>query len=102
MPIARLRVPSQGPLRCAICTRQSVRSGSDLTSCEVQRDLCCQFLRNRHPDLLLLDEDFDDEGVSGATLDRPALQRLLQRIRADEVDAIVVHRLDRLARRAGA
>jgi len=99
MPIARGRAPSQGPLRCAVYTRQSVRSESDLTSCQVQRDLCCQFLRKRHPDLVRLDEHFDDEGVSGATLDRPALQRLLQKVRAGEVDALVVHRLDRLARR---
>jgi DNA invertase Pin-like site-specific DNA recombinase len=99
MPIVRGRAPSQGPLRCAIYTRQSVRSESDLTSCEVQRDLCCQLLRAQHPDLLALDEHFDDEGVSGATLDRPAFQRFLQRVRAGEVDAVVVHRLDRLARR---
>ena len=102
MPIARGRAPSQGPLRCAVYTRQSVRSESDLSSCEVQRDLCRQFLRTRHPDLVALDEHFDDEAVSGATLDRPALQRLLQGVRAGDVDAVVVHRLDRLARRAGA
>ena len=41
---------------------------------------------------------FDDDGVSGATLNRPALQHLLVRIRDRQVDQVVVHRLDRLAR----
>ena len=31
-------------------------------------------------------------------MDRPALQRLLQRVTAREVDRVVVHRLDRLVR----
>jgi site-specific DNA recombinase len=46
----------------------------------------------------LIEERFDDDGLSGATLDRPALQRLLALVRNDEVDTIVVYRLDRLAR----
>ena len=47
---------------------------------------------------IALDERFDDVGESGATTERPALQRLLERIRAREVDRVVVHRLDRLTR----
>jgi len=31
-------------------------------------------------------------------MDRPALQRLLERVAAREVDRVVVHRLDRLVR----
>jgi len=90
------------PLSCAVYTRQSVKTESDLTSCEVQRDLCVQFLQRQRRQglrLKLLNERFDDEGVSGASLDRPALQRVLALVRTKKVDGVVVHRLDRLSRR---
>ena len=53
---------------------------------------------NRGLGYTLLDDRFDDEGYSGSTLDRPALQRLLELIRSRGVDRVVVHRLDRLTR----
>ncbi|MCC6392599.1 MAG: recombinase family protein [Bryobacterales bacterium] len=46
----------------------------------------------------LIEERFDDDGVSGATLNRPALQRLLIEVRAHRVEQVIVYRLDRLAR----
>lgn len=48
--------------------------------------------------MLLVDWRFDDDGYSGATLERPALQRLLKLIRSGGVDRVVIHRLDRLSR----
>ncbi len=87
--------------RCAIYTRQSVAraNDSDFTSCEAQRDICLSQARaNAIHGWVALEERFDDEGESGATQDRPALQRLLERVAAREVDRVVVHRLDRLTR----
>ena len=43
---------------------------------------------------------FIDEGVSGVTMDRPALERLKQAVFMGEVDTVVVYALDRLARNA--
>lgn len=43
--------------------------------------------------------DFDDEGFSGGNVERPALERLFARIRAGDVDRVIVYRLDRLTRR---
>lgn len=43
-------------------------------------------------------DPFRDEGFSGGTMDRPALQDLLEEIQAGNVDAIVVYKLDRLSR----
>ena len=83
-------------------TRQSVKTEGDLTSCDVQREMCLQFLRSqRRPglDLLALDERFDDEGRSGANANRPALQRMLGLIRAGAIEAVVIQRLDRLSRK---
>ena len=46
----------------------------------------------------IVDEVFDDVGFSGATLDRPALQRLLAFVRQGGADRVIIHRLDRLSR----
>lgn len=58
-------------LRCAIYTRQSVA----------------------------LDERFDDLGVSGGSLERPALRRLLSWCMQGRVDVVLVTSVDRLARK---
>jgi DNA invertase Pin-like site-specific DNA recombinase len=39
-----------------------------------------------------------DKGMSGATLDRPGLNRIRGLARAGEIDAVVIYSLDRLAR----
>jgi site-specific DNA recombinase len=87
------------PVRCAIYTRQSVRSSDALSSCEVQFEACSLYLQSqRLHGWTLLKERFDDDGYSGATLDRPALNRLLTLVRRGQIDRILVHRLDRLSR----
>src|SRR5919108_1865649 len=47
---------------------------------------------------LLPDHEFLDEGISGARLDRPALDRLRDGAQRGEFDAVVVLSPDRLAR----
>ncbi len=46
----------------------------------------------------LLPELYDDGGISGGTLERPALQRLLADVKAGRIDIIVVYKVDRLTR----
>ena len=60
-------------LRCAIYTRQSVTRGEqDLTSCDVQRERCEDYVRAmQYEGWVALDERFDDLGVSGGSLERP-------------------------------
>jgi DNA invertase Pin-like site-specific DNA recombinase len=41
---------------------------------------------------------YDDGGISGGTMERPALQRLLADIGAGQVDTVVVYKVDRLTR----
>ena len=43
-------------------------------------------------------DHYDDGGISGGTMERPALQRLLQDIRDRKVDVVVVYKIDRLTR----
>jgi site-specific DNA recombinase len=45
-----------------------------------------------------LNEAYDDGGYSGANLERPALQKLLEEIQARRVDCVVVYKVDRLSR----
>jgi site-specific DNA recombinase len=45
-----------------------------------------------------LAESFDDEGETGATSQRPGLERLVAAILEGRVERVVVHRLDRLTR----
>ena len=86
-------------LRCAIYTRQSTTDdGRVLSSCEAQLSICLDFINAHAGSWEWTGERFDDVGVSGATTDRPALQRLLERVHGHAIDKVVVYRLDRLTR----
>jgi DNA invertase Pin-like site-specific DNA recombinase len=88
-------------IRCAIYTRKSSEEGleQDFNSLDAQRDACEAFIRSqRHEGWVCLSEMYDDGGISGATLERPALQRLLVEIEAGRVDTVVVYKVDRLTR----
>ena len=41
---------------------------------------------------------YDDGGYSGGTMERPALQQLLAKIREGMIDIVVVYKVDRLTR----
>ena len=68
----------QPVLRCAVYTRQSVANAEqDLMSCAVQRERCENYvLAMQYEGWQLLDERFDDLGVSGAETSRPGLGKL--------------------------
>lgn len=66
--------------RCAIYTRKSTAEGleQDFNSLHAQREACEAFIRSqRHEGWQVLPAAYDDGGYSGATMDRPALSRLL-------------------------
>src|SRR6202162_491816 len=87
--------------RCAIYTRKSSEEGleQEFTSLHAQREACEAFVRSqRHEGWGCLPQAYDDGGISGATMDRPALQQLLAGIRAGKVDVVVTDKIDRLTR----
>lgn len=43
-------------------------------------------------------EQYDDGGISGGTMERPALQKLLRDVEAGKIDVVVVYKIDRLSR----
>jgi site-specific DNA recombinase len=88
-------------LRCAIYTRKSSEEGleQEFNSLHAQREACEAYIASQRAEgWLLVGDRYDDGGVSGGTLDRPALQRLLADIEARGVDVVVVYKIDRLSR----
>jgi site-specific DNA recombinase len=87
--------------RCAIYTRKSTEHNLDLefNSLDAQREACEAYIKSQaHEGWRLIRTRYDDGGLSGASLDRPALQELLDDVRARKVDIIVVYKVDRLTR----
>jgi len=88
-------------VRCAIYTRTSTDEGldSEFSSLDAQRESGENYTASqRYEGWTALPARYDDGGYSGATLDRPAIQRLLADIEAGKVDCIVVYKVDRLTR----
>jgi len=86
-------------IRYAIYTRQSVDKAEDFSSCDVQFMTCQEFARAMgEPGLHWTGQRFDDEGCSGATLDRPAMRRLRKVIDLGGIDRLYAVALDRLTR----
>jgi DNA invertase Pin-like site-specific DNA recombinase len=88
-------------VRCAVYTRKSSEEGLDqeFNSLQAQREACEAFISSqRHEGWVCLPACYDDGGFSGATMDRPALQRLIADISAGRVDTVIVYKIDRLTR----
>jgi site-specific DNA recombinase len=94
--------PKAGQIfRCAIYTRKSSEDGleQEFNSLDAQREACEAYVTSqRHAGWIALPDMYDDGGLSGGTMERPALQRLLADIRAGKIQIIVVYKVDRLTR----
>ena len=92
---------SKERVRCAIYTRKSSEEGLEqsFNSLEAQREACLAYIHSqKHEGWTGLNEHYDDGGFSGGNMERPALKRLLDDIRAGELDTVVVYKVDRLTR----
>ncbi len=68
-------------------------------SLDAQREACEAYIASQKPEgWMLHDGLYDDGGVSGGTLDRPALKTLITDIEAGRIDVVVVYKIDRLSR----
>src|SRR5690349_13294774 len=88
-------------VRCAVYTRKSSEEGleQDFNSLHAQREACEAYVRSqKHEGWVVLPAPFDDGGISGGTMERPALQLLLAEVRAGNIDTVVVYKVDRLTR----
>jgi len=88
-------------LRCAIYTRKSSEEGleQEFNSLDAQREACEAFIASQKREgWTCVGEMYDDGGLSGATMERPAFQRLLADVSGGRIDVVVVYKVDRLTR----
>ena len=88
-------------VRCAIYTRKSHEEGLDqeFNSLDAQRQAAESYIKSQvHEGWKALPDRYDDGGISGGTLDRPALNQLMEDIRDGRIDCVVVYKVDRLSR----
>ncbi len=89
------------PLRCAVYTRVSSDAGleQDFNSLDAQRESAEAYIKSQaHEGWRMVRDRFDDGGFSGGSMERPALQKLLDHIRQRRIDIVVVYKVDRLTR----
>ena len=94
-----MNTPITRKLRCAVYTRKSSEEGleQEFNSLHAQREACEAFIASqRNEGWVLVRDQYDDGGVSGGTLERPGLKRLLSDIEDGLVDVVVVYKIDRL------
>jgi site-specific DNA recombinase len=87
--------------RCAVYTRKSSEEGleQDFNSLHAQREASEAFIKSQQGEgWRLVKTAYDDGGLSGGNMERPALQRLLEDIRHGLIDVVVVYKVDRLTR----
>ena len=88
-------------LRCAVYTRKSSEEGLEqqFNSLHAQREACESYIASQRSEgWVLVRDQYDDGGISGGTLERPGLKRLLADIEEGLVDVVVVYKIDRLSR----
>jgi len=88
-------------IRCAIYTRKSSEDGleQEFNSLDAQYEACTAYITSQKAEgWVLLPDRYDDGGLSGGSMERPGLQRLLADIDRGAVDQILVYKIDRLTR----
>ena len=71
----------------------------EFNSLDAQREAAEAYIKSQaHEGWRLCPERYDDGGLSGGTLERPALQALLAAVAHGRVDVIIVYKVDRLTR----
>jgi predicted site-specific integrase-resolvase len=88
-------------IACAIYTRKSSEEGleKEFNSLDAQREACEAYITSqKHAGWVAVRDLYDDGGLSGGTMERPALNRLLADIKSGKVQIVVVYKVDRLTR----
>ena len=88
----------QGKFNCAIYTRVSTdtQAEKDFSSCEAQEEKIRAFIKSQNNWKVF--KVYSDAGFTGANLNRPALQELLEDIKQGGINIVLVYKIDRLTR----
>lgn len=83
--------------RACIYTRVSTaEQANEGYSIEEQERMCRAAIESKD---WVYTQTFSDPGISGRTMERPGLQAMIQAIRDNKADAVVIYKLDRLSRK---
>ena len=84
--------------QCAIYTRVStdLQAEKDFSSCKSQEEKIKSFIQSQNNWQIF--RVYSDVGYSGANLNRPALQELLEDIKQKKIDIVLAYKIDRLTR----
>ena len=87
-------------INCAIYTRKSTEHGLDMefNSLQNQEESCKAYILSQAFNGWEYYKTYSDGGISGGTMERPALQALMADIRARKIQVVVVYKVDRLSR----
>jgi len=88
-------------VRCAIYTRKSTEEGlqQEFNSLDAQRESAESYiLSQRQAGWAAVECRYDDGGFSVASVERPALRKLLADVEARRIDCVIVYKVDRLSR----
>ncbi|RJQ52071.1 MAG: recombinase family protein [Actinobacteria bacterium] len=87
-------------MNCVIYLRVSTREQAEGGySIPAQREACLRFIKDQGWNFI---EEYVDHGESARSANRPQLQAMLARVKEDgSVNAVIVHKIDRLARNTG-
>jgi site-specific DNA recombinase len=82
-------------VKAAIYLRVSTEEQTERYGLDMQRSRCRAYCEFREWEVV---EIYEDAGITGSTLERPALQRMLLDGRDGKWDVVVVYKVDRLSR----
>ncbi len=84
--------------RCAVYTRVStdMQAEVEFNSCEAQEDRIKSFVSSQEEFEVF--KVYSDPGYTGANLNRPGFQQIINDIRAGLIDMVVTYKIDRLTR----
>ena len=87
-------------INCAIYTRKSTEHGLDMefNSLQNQEEACKAYILSQAFNGWEYYKTYSDGDISGATMERPGLQALINDIRSGNIQVVVVYKVDRLSR----
>lgn len=87
-------------VNCAVYVRKSTEKGLELefNSLHNQEDACRSYIMSQAFNNWEYFKTYTDGGISGGTMERPALKQMLEDIRQGLIQTVVVYKVDRLSR----
>lgn len=87
-------------VNCAVYIRKSTEKGLELefNSLHNQEDACRSYIMSQAFNNWEYFKTYTDGGISGGTMERPALKQMLEDIRRGLIQTVVVYKVDRLSR----